>query len=105
MANDGEIFFGRDYIATPEQKRAFREKKIEEGREAREDRIEREKAQTQDERDSRVVKQMIEEDREDSNADGGPQHPADYYIARNDFAARFYARRQHFGFGSGESRS
>lgn len=90
-----EQSFREDYVPTKEQARAFKERKIEEFRQRRE----KEKAKRDQERQEPVINKMIDEDREDANQDGGPSRSPEEESARNDWAARYFSRNEHFGLG------
>lgn len=91
----GEAQFSQDFKPTTEQAKAFRDRKIEEGRKNKN----RREAQEIQQRQEPVINRMIDEDREDANHDGGPQMSAEEFAARNAWAGRYFSRNEHFGFG------
>lgn len=78
----------------------YRDQQVAKGRKKKE----KKEAQEQHDREEPVINKMIDEDTEDANSDGGPSRSAEEESARNDWAARYFSRNEHFQFGHDRSR-
>lgn len=93
--------FRQDHKPSKEAAEKYHQQKVEEGRKKKEKR----EAKEEQERQEPVINKMIDEDREDANSDSGPSRTPEEESARNDWAARYFSRNEHFGFGHNSGRN